>query len=710
MKAARILTYANIYVVAHPTGVLAGGKMRLRSLHVRNFRALEEIDVDLDSRVNVIVGPNAIGKTTLLEAVRLVKAFVAPRTLSETTQALFALGAATPFNPQRVIASALARDPKLRVEIRCRYSLTDAEMNILAASTPEIATVFMFQSAGKNFQNASLNVAFLSSPEGQLALQTAEKQVKEVIEAVRGGSRNLYLDLQFDPVRARFTSSDPIGGMIFAFLDSRNPPSQTTFSYFPADRALPPGEQPVQIGAIDAAQQIESHAAQPQLKYSRMKNTIFNAVITSEHARKELQEEFERIFCGILKGRKLVGVGVNEVGLLSIGVQDVETSRTFELDGMSSGEKGLILTFLIIGRSIADGGIILIDEPELHLNPAVCKDLLSFLVDNYIDRKDLQAIVCSHSPEILAGAFGKDECTLFHLVSEKVLSKVRYKDEEEISEALSRLGTSESEGLLYKATLFVEGDEDVSLLETGFGDLLRRHKVKDLGGRREVEKQIEQLQEAERKGTKLSPRYFVFDRDGLPTGLKSSEAIKVLQWDRRCLENYLIDFDVLTDLLKDPDIIKDPLANQGEVSKVLRELAMSQIDEFIARQVYANYKFEDPGLRRLEIEGKGLQDIAEILRARLDKIKTQIGSQDSLGWKAEFLQKCEELRKDQALVWDARWQEVCNGKQLFRDLSRRLVLKISLAKFKKRVMERMRSGPTANWHSIESLLKRLIQG
>jgi hypothetical protein len=47
--------------------------------------------------------------------------------------------------------------------------------------------------------------------------------------------------------------------------------------------------------------------------------------------------------------------------------QDVQTNRTFDLDVMSSGEKGLILTCLLIGRSIVNGGIILVDEPELHL-------------------------------------------------------------------------------------------------------------------------------------------------------------------------------------------------------------------------------------------------------------------------------------------------------------------------------------------------------
>jgi len=684
--------------------------MRIKSLHIKNFRALEEINVDLESSVSVIVGPNAIGKTTLLEAIRLAKAIVAPRSPNESGQALFSLGASVPYNAGRLIASAIARDIKAPVEVRCRYQLTAEEIDTVAAAVSQIATGFALTLAGQNPQSASLNIAFLSSPQGRALLSSAEGQIKTVIDAVRAGSQELYLDLRFDPLSGRFNSADPTGGMIFQYLDERNRPSQTTFSYFPADRALPPGEQPVQLGGADAQQQIESHASQPQLKYTRLKNTIFNAVVTSREERDELEKEFGRIFGGILTGRKLVGVGINEVGLLSIVVQDVETGRTFELDGMSSSEKELILTFLLIGRSIVPGGIILIDEPELHLNPAVCKDLLSFLVDNYVVPKNLQAIICSHSPEILGGAFGKDECSLYHLVSEKVLSKVRYRDEDEISQALSRLGTSESEGLLYKATVFVEGDEDVDLLDVGFGDILRRYKIKNLGGRAEIEKQIVRLQDAERKGTKLSARFFIFDRDGMPTGLTSSEAVKVLQWDRRCLENYLIDFDVLTDLLKDSDILKDPLPNQGEVSRVLRDLATSQIDEFVARRVYLDYKFDDPGLRATEIRGKTFQQMANILAARLDALKHQIGSLDSGSWKSDFLAKCDAARQGEILVWEARWVELCDGKRLFKDLFQGRGFKIALTKFKKRVMLGMRSVPTPNWRSIEGLLKRLVQG
>lgn len=97
----------------------------------------------------------------------------------------------------------------------------------------------------------------------------------------------------------------------------------------------------MQLGIADASQQIESYVSQPQLKYQRLKNTIFSAVITGRAERDSLWKDFQDIFDGVLKGRRFESVGVNEYGLLSIKVQDTETGRFFDLDGMSSGEKGL---------------------------------------------------------------------------------------------------------------------------------------------------------------------------------------------------------------------------------------------------------------------------------------------------------------------------------------------------------------------------------
>jgi len=684
--------------------------MHIKALHIKNFRAIEDIKVEFDNRVNIIVGPNAIGKTTILESIRLAKALLCPRTQNESMQALFALGASSPHLPQQLAIPALARNPNIPVVIGIRFEMSSDEIEWLEKSIPFVSRGIVQARMGQAFSNPTTLINFLGTPQGQQAIDAVQKEVASAIKVAKNDDRCCRIELTISAQTGPQATDGSIWPSLIAMLDQRHPPGLASFSYFPADRALPQGEQPVQLGMADAQAQLESHSSQPQTKYTRLKNTIFNAMIMSESGRQDLTAEFERIFTGILKGRRLKGLGLNHFGLISIIVEDTETGRTFDLDGMSSGEKGLILTFLLIEKTVAQDGLILLDEPELHLNPAVCKELLSFLVNGYAVRKNLQVIVCSHSPEILAGAFENDECSLYHLESELMLTKVRRQDHAVIAEALRRLGTSESEGLLFKGTIFVEGIDDVSLLDAGFGSILRRYKVKDLGGRREIEKEIKQLQDGEKEGIELSPRFFIFDRDELPSNLKNTKSTKILQWGRRCFENYLIDIDILGDLLMDGEIVKNPLKNLGEVSKLLHDLALGQLDDFVAKQIYSSYKYTDPGIRATEIQGKKLNDISAMLHERLLEIIQQTSTIKQIDWKEDFLKKCSEERQKLNSVWETKWLNECDGKRLFSELCQQVQPKMGPKKFKIRVMTEMRLKPSDNWRAVNSLLVDLLAG
>jgi recombinational DNA repair ATPase RecF len=76
--------------------------MHIRHVAIKNFRALEDIDCPFGPRINVIVGPNGVGKTTILQALRLTKALLAPRTQNETQQVLISLSAASPHSHEFV--------------------------------------------------------------------------------------------------------------------------------------------------------------------------------------------------------------------------------------------------------------------------------------------------------------------------------------------------------------------------------------------------------------------------------------------------------------------------------------------------------------------------------------------------------------------------------------------------------------------------------
>jgi predicted ATPase len=683
--------------------------MRLQSLSIRNFRALEDISLTFRGVADVIVGPNAIGKTTILEAIRIAKAILAPRVLNEGQQALVSLGAISPHIPQQLNFDALARDPKVPLVITCKYELTQAEVDTLDQLTPTLVNSVVQSGLGSMGQDKLALVQFLSSPQGRTALANASTFVATNLAPIKI-SKTCTLQVTFDPQSQNFSGLEPLSQLVIAGLEGRLPPHQTLFSYFPADRAMPAGEVAIQLGGPDVAAQLTSHNSQPQTKFQRLKTTIVNNYLLNSGNPDRVLGDFRKIFSHLMKDREIVGLKINDFGLVSIAVKDLTNDQTFDLDSMSSGEKGLILMFLLIGRSLSDGGIILIDEPELHLNPAVCKILLPFLVDEYLIPQHLQAIICSHSPEILGVAFDRSDCALHHLQSKTVISPILPEDKKEVFDALRRLGTSASDVLFSSGSIFVEGEDDVDILEAGFAPILNRYKVTQLEGRGNVEKEIRTLQEAEKRGEIDTLKCFVFDLDSLPTQLASSQFVRVSQWKRRCIENYLINEKAIYDLLRDDGISREKIEQRGEVRSLLEKFAMSQLDDTIAEIVYKQQVFGSLGPPpRRELYGKSFTESAALLFGRLSIVQQQVGNLQAAAWCQEFERSCQQERALLLPKWTADWVSLCDGKRFFRDIHSHFGIKVSPTKLKVRIMERLARDHSDEWVLVESVLRDALK-
>jgi energy-coupling factor transporter ATP-binding protein EcfA2 len=150
--------------------------MHLTSLVIKNFRSLKELRMEFKSGANLIVGPNAVGKTTVLEAIRMAKAVLAPRTTQESTQVLLSLGAISPQLPQMFNFEAIAKDKTLPVEVVCNFRLADSEAADLPQMFGELCRATVAAQQGISLDRGGLGlVQFISSPSGQQALRTPNK-------------------------------------------------------------------------------------------------------------------------------------------------------------------------------------------------------------------------------------------------------------------------------------------------------------------------------------------------------------------------------------------------------------------------------------------------------------------------------------------------------------------------------------------------------
>jgi predicted ATPase len=686
-----------------------GKKMHITSLVVKNFRSLKDLRMEFKPGANLIVGPNAVGKTTVLEAIRMAKAVLAPRTQQESTQVLMGLGAISQQLPQMFNFGAIAKDSNQPVEIICNFKLGDRELAELPQMSEQLCRATVAAQQGISLERGGLAlVQFLSSPMGQHALKSAQQYVEQNIQRV-SADRSCKLALTIDRLGS-ISGQDYFSQILFSVFEASLSPYKTQFSYFPADRALPPGEIPIQLGTVDANQQLESHNSMPVIKYQRLKTTIFAWLVEGPQSEADLRSAFNTIFDKLLVGRVIQGFGVNRHGQASIQIKDSHTGETFDIDSMSSGEKGLILTFLVIARSIEAGGVILIDEPELHLNPAVCKSLLGFLLDHYLLPNSIQAIICSHSAEIFSSAMRRKECTAYHLRQGSVVSEIRKKDQPEVAQALRLLGTSEVEEMLYEAIVFVEGEDDVELMEEAFPESLARIKFRELAGRGEVEKHIERLQEAEKSGQKENISYFLFDQDGKPTSLQSTPRVRIKQWDRYCIENYLLEPEIIFDLVQKEHFAKKQFpSNIGDAKKLFQQLANGQLLSRVVREVYHSYKLEDSGLRAKEVAGKTFPEAAISLFDRLSAIQAQLHGLKREDWERDFVGRCEILLKEREQEWFDAWNVKCSGKQFFKDLYSECGIGVAPLIFKRHLLMQCKLNGTEGWKLLQATFNELIR-
>lgn len=686
--------------------------MKIQQVKISNFRGLESISFNPGALVSVIVGPNAAGKSTIFEAIRFTKAMLAPSYASEIQETLQDMRAWSPFGTS-VNFDALVAERGSTSEIEIDLLLSDNDLQRLVENEYSMQVLHVRNTIGvaPNADELSL-LQFLSSPQGQTHLRQAGDVLRPVLDGLKQ-SKTIKLGLSINPITSQIAGKALIDQEVLAILCRSLPPTTAYLSYFPADRSMPQGEVAIQIGTADTQEQMRSHLAQPGKKYLRLKNFIVSQTLLGDAAKAALEEDFHLVFRELLPGKTLDRIEVSIHGQVSALIRETARDRTFDIDHMSSGEKGLVLLFTMMRRCVTEGGIIFIDEPELHLNPSVCKKLLPFIIENIAKPLNAQILITTHSPEILGQAYDRQDCSLFHLRGRKDISAVYPKDKSEVFEALKRLGVQTSDVLFNKGTINVEGSQDIDLLEVGFQTRIHGYKVTAFGGRNEIEKEIKALQAQEIKGQLDSRVCFIFDLDRKPTSLESSSLVRITQWGKYCFENYLLDhdaiFDAYTELRK--GAASSEQISRGEIQSAMKDFAIAQIRSVAAQAAYSERAPDGTGVRPSEIEKLStFDDIGKLLVQRLETVKNFLAPLQKEQWLESYITDCKRREQELKAQWDSKWATLCDGKSLLDALRKYMKLNVSPSEFKRTILKGMANAQTDSWRVVDSILSDLING
>lgn len=315
------------------------------------------------------------------------------------------------------------------------------------------------------------------------------------------------------------------------------------------------------------------------------------------------------------------------------------------IDQLSSGEQEVLALMFYVRRLSAHGGLLLVDEPELHLHPTLQQSLFA-VMENIAERA--QVWIVTHSPKLVSTApLG----AVLHMSPTDGTDKgqlTKASDEEDRGRLMSDLGVHPIDVLQSDSLVVVEGEMDARRLQAALYLTLSRAAIYIAGNAAGVEATARTLSASNR----AIPWLAVRDRDLLPDEevARLVSAIPELHvWPTRMLENELLYPSLVSRTLVRAGVDRD----EDQVRERLKQLADLQTDEILADLVELRLLAEYPyptirGENPLETKRRFLEARIESTARKLDK----------------FDQVEAEVSRDLDARWERDWFKLMHGKRV----------------------------------------------
>jgi predicted ATPase len=530
--------------------------MRFKSLKIENFKAVRLFEVNDLTNFILIAGPNGCGKSCVLDAIRLLKSVHGGYQANEWMQWF---GEFQIDLNDRDQVRRLFRDQTQPINMAATIELDQSEKNYLLSNAEEVVAPMVWAAItgqpldSSNF--ATVAIAPQYRHHEQQAAQNISAAASLLKEALAVDSFPLALtinpDLQLNP------QSNPAIGIIF---QTYLPNYLGVIEYHSASRSY----QREAIGAVNLdAKQFESQRVAQSLynwqqKYLNVKTQLATTYIRGLIAREsgvsndepDPNETLKELFQTFFPDKEYLGVEPDPNGGLRFPVR-TRGGQVHDINELSSGEKEVLYGYLRLRNSTPRNSTLLLDEPELHLNPGLLRGFPDFYAKNLGKARNNQLWLVTHSDTLLRQAVGNPNYSVFHMTAadtdgttdlqnQAVIVLAQDELERATIDLVGDLATYRPQG---KVVLFEGGgdtDTDVRMTEKLFPNFAKSVNLVSGGSKQRVRDLYEVLSDtAEKVG--MADRFFaITDKDSTPWETPPAGAHQ-LSWDVYHIENYLLE-------------------------------------------------------------------------------------------------------------------------------------------------------------------------
>lgn len=538
--------------------------MRVVNLAIENFRAIKRLELtDLPDGV-VIAGPNGSGKSSVFDALRLLKSGYGQYQENEW-QLWFQEFQVEAYRADRG-AQRVLRDPTRALTIRADISLTDGEKAYLRrAGRAHVASVAWNRRAphvggDEDGYSPPGRSRFLLSPAEQ-------RRLRPLVESeVQARIQELEHDLALPVLHGQLTMV-PNGEVEFA----ASPALEIIFGLFlPAHVGVIDYHSPNRFYGREQVASVNLNVAEPdqrdqrarqsalyntQQKYGGVKTEMASAFVKELLADKagvrlaegiDLLPSLRELFEVFFPGKTFEGPVPTREGALRFPVQ-LADGPTHDLDDLSSGEKEVLLGYLRLRNSAPRNSVILLDEPELHLNPRLIRGLPRFYQKHVGEALGNQLWMVTHSDTLLREAVDTPGFAVYHMeaaaTAQGASQAVRVSGTEEVERTVMDLVGDLATYSPNADVVLVEGggesEVDIGIITGLFPEFAERVNLISGGRKQRVRDLHDVLERAAEAGGRRMRVHSIVDRDF--DGPEPAANERRHAWDVYHIENYLLE-------------------------------------------------------------------------------------------------------------------------------------------------------------------------
>ncbi len=602
--------------------------MRIERLQISNFRGIRSVSLESLGSMVIIAGQNGSGKSCIFDAIRLLKSVYGGYQANEWQQWMGEFQISL-TNRSSDFAS-IANDVSKELRIVCDFRLAPEERNYIQANADELLRDKIWRTLlPEAYGWGSARVAMF-------AAQIREKE-PEVAERAQAEHHLLMAELAAPVVSGSFfippgeTPRIQNSLVLSIAFNTFRPNEIGVIDYHGAQRHY--GREQLQ-GINLNLEAVEQQRSQSSLynysnKYANVKGEMAASYVKELLAeaagiprenQSSLTNTLQELFTTFFPDKKFLGPQPTPEGSLKFPVETSSGNR-HDLDELSSGEKEILYGYLRIRNTAPQYSIILLDEPELHLNPRLIRGLPQFYKKNLGEALDNQIWLVTHSDALLREVVGRGSYNVFHMLpcasvpsNQNQLKPLSATADLELAlvDLVGDLAAYRPGG---KVVIFEGGgdsDFDQRVTSTLFPELQEKANLISGSNKIRVRALQETLENATQKGQLPFQFFSVTDRDSGAVG--SSSSTNVFSWDVYHIENYFLEPRFISRVLESVNMGNS--LSEEAIWDELRQCAQDTLPQLIRHELAERANAELVGAIKTGTDPKGA-NLANLLHAAI---------------------------------------------------------------------------------------------